>query len=67
MVDNYNNPDNYKTLKISIGGIIKKPEMLKFLPDHLKTEKLCKNAVKKLPFVIFLIDIIIEKCVIKLF
>ena len=41
--------------------------MLKFLPDHLKTEKLCKNAVKKLPFVMFLIDIIIEKCVIKLF
>ena len=26
--------------------------MLRFLPDHLKTKKICKNAVKKLSFVI---------------
>ena len=26
--------------------------MLKLVPDHLKTKKLCKHAVKKLPFVI---------------
>ena len=25
--------------------------MLKFVPDHLKTKKMCKNAIKKLPFV----------------
>ena len=24
-------------------------EMLKFVPDHLKTKKTCKQAVKKLP------------------
>ena len=24
------------------------PEMLKFVPDHLKTKKLCKYAVKKI-------------------
>ena len=24
-------------------------EMLKFVPDHLKTKKICKHAVKKLP------------------
>ena len=44
--------DNYKALKISIGTIIKNPEMAKFIPDHLKGNKMCKNAVKKLPFVI---------------
>ena len=26
--------------------------MLKFVPDHFKTKKMCKHAVKKLPFVI---------------
>ena len=26
--------------------------MLSFVPDHLKARKICKNAVKKLPFVI---------------
>ena len=28
------------------------PEMLKFVPDHFKTKKMCKHAVKKLPFII---------------
>ena len=41
-----------KSPKISIGPIMKNPEMLKFIPDHLKTKKNCKHAVKKLPFVI---------------
>ena len=27
---------------------MKNPEMLKFIPDHLKTKKVCKRAVKKL-------------------
>ena len=31
---------------------MKIPEMLKFVPDHLKSRKTCKRAVKKLPFVI---------------
>ena len=26
--------------------------MLRFVPEHLKTKKMCKNAVKKLSFVI---------------
>ena len=26
--------------------------MLKVVPDYLKTKKMCKNAVKKLPLVI---------------
>ena len=50
MVVSKNNPDNYKTLKVSIGTVIKDSEMLRFVPDHLKTKKICKNAVKKLPF-----------------
>ena len=41
-----------KTLKISIGVIIKDQEMLRLVPDYLKTKKTCKYAVKKLPFVI---------------
>ena len=43
--------DNYKFLLISIGAIIKNPEMVRFVLDHLKTKKMCKNVVKKLPFV----------------
>ena len=38
--------------KISIGAIIKNPESLKSFPDHLKTKEMCKNAVKKLQFII---------------
>ena len=52
MVDSKDSPDNYKTLKISIGTLIKYSEMIKFVPDHLKTKKVCKRAVKKLPIVI---------------
>ena len=44
--------DIYKSLKISIGTAIKNSEMLKFVPDHLKTKTMCKHTVKKLPFVI---------------
>ena len=52
MIDSKNNSDNYRTLKISIGVIIKDPKMLRFAPDHLKTKTMCKNTVKKLPFII---------------
>ena len=31
---------------------MRNPEMLKFVPDNLKTKKMCKHAVKKLPFLI---------------
>ena len=43
-----NSIEIYKSLNISI-GIIKNPEIIKFLPDHSKTKKMCKYAVKKLP------------------
>ena len=29
----------YKSLNISIGTVMKNAEILKFLPDHLKTKK----------------------------
>ena len=41
-----------ETLKISIGAIIKDPEMLRLVSDHLKTKRKCKYAVKKLSFII---------------
>ena len=40
MVDNKSNPDNYKTLEISIGALVKGPEMLRFVMDHLKMGKM---------------------------
>ena len=43
MVDNM---DIYKSLNISIEIVMKNPEMLKFVPDHLKTKIIGKNAVK---------------------
>ena len=44
--------DIYKSVKISIGTVMKNPLILKFVSDHLKTKKICKLAIKKLPFVI---------------
>ena len=52
MVNSEYSTDNCKSLKISIGAIIKHPEMLRFVPDCHKTKNMCKNDVKKLPFVI---------------
>ena len=31
---------------------MKNPEMLKFVPDHLKTKKMCKHTVKKLHYLL---------------
>ena len=39
MVDSKYSTDNYKSSKISIGVVIKNPELLKFVPDHLKTKR----------------------------
>ena len=44
--------DIYKSVKISIGTVMKNPEMLKFVPDHPKTKNMCKHAVKKSPYVL---------------
>ena len=38
--------DTYKSVKISIKTVMRNSEMLKFVPDHLKTKKICKHAVK---------------------
>ena len=38
--------DTYKSIKISIGTVMRNPKMLKFVPNHLKTKKMCKFAVK---------------------
>ena len=46
MVDSKCSSDNYKTLKISIGIIIKDPEMLIFVSDPLKTKKCVKMQLK---------------------
>ena len=37
----------YKSLNIIIGTVMKNPEMLEFVPDHLKTKIFCKHAVTK--------------------
>ena len=42
--------DIYKSLNINLGTVMKIPEILKYVPDHLKTKKLCKHAVKKLRY-----------------
>ena len=42
----------YKSLNVNIGTVVKNPEMLKFVPDHLKTKQIGNHAVKKLRFVI---------------
>ena len=44
--------DVYKSLNIAIGTLMQNPEMLKFVPDHLKTNKLSNRAVKKLPYLL---------------
>ena len=59
----------YKSLNISIRTKMKNQEMLEFVPDHVKTKKMCKHAVKKLHYLLdmFLIIIKLNKCVIRLF
>ena len=42
--------DVYKSLNINIGAVMKNLEMLKFVPDHLKIQKICKHTVKILPY-----------------
>ena len=52
MVDSEHSLGDYKPSKISIKEVMKNPEMLKFVPDHLKTKQIGNHAVKKLRFVI---------------
>ena len=41
-----------KSQEINIGEIIRYPEILEFVADHPQTKNMCKDAVKKLPFLI---------------
>ena len=52
MVDSEFSMGIYKSVKISIGTVMRNPETLKIVYDHLKTIKMCKHAVKKFPFII---------------
>ena len=49
MVDSEYSMDICKSVKINIGIVVKNLEMLQFIPDHLKTKKICKHTVTKLP------------------
>ena len=51
MVNSEYSTENHKSSKSSIGKVMKNPEMLKFVPDHLKSKKVCTH-LKKLPFMI---------------
>ena len=44
--------DICKSLSISIVTVMKNPEMLQFVPDYLKTKKMCKHAVRKLLYLL---------------
>ena len=44
--------DTYKSLNINNGTVMKNLEILKFVPDQLKTKQISNYGVKKLPFVI---------------
>ena len=52
MVDSEYSSDNYKSLRISTGAITKNPEMLRFVPDYLKTKNKYENRVKRLSLVV---------------
>ena len=41
-----------QSLNVNIGIVMKNPEMLKFVSDHLKTKKMCDHAVTKLPYLL---------------
>ena len=46
MFDSEYGTEDYTSAKISVGAIMKNLEELQFVPDHLKTNKMCKHAVK---------------------
>ena len=44
MVDSEYSKDIYKPIKISIGTVIRYPEILKVLPYYFKARKICMDA-----------------------
>ena len=49
MLDSEYSMDIYKSAK-KIETLMRNPETLKLVHDHLKTKKMVKHALKKLPF-----------------
>ena len=43
---------NIMDISKSLNIGMRNKEMLKFVPDHLLTKKMCKHAVKKLPYLL---------------
>ena len=35
--------EDYRSPKINIGTVMKNPKMLKFVPNHSKTKKMCEH------------------------
>ena len=52
MVDGKYSTDTYKSILISIGTIIRNSEILNLFLIILKLKKICKHAVKKLPYLL---------------
>ena len=52
MVDSGYSMDIYKSVKISIGTVMRNPEMFKFVPDHLKTKTCVSMQLKDYLFLI---------------
>ena len=46
MVDSQYSMDIYISVIANIGTVMGNPEMLKCVPDYLKTKKMCMHAVK---------------------
>ena len=44
--------DIFKSLNISIGIVMRNPEIWKFVPDYFKFKKMCKHAVKVLSYLL---------------
>ena len=64
-----NSMDTYNSLNINTGTVIKDPEILKFVPDPLKTKQICNYAVEKLCLLLRYVpdQCKTKKCVIDLF
>ena len=44
--------DIYKSLNIGIGRVMKNPEIIKFVSDHINTKKMWKHSVRKLLYIL---------------
>ena len=49
MVDSEYSMDIYKSVKVGIGTVMKNPEMLQFVSNHVKTKKSVNMQLKNYP------------------